>query len=378
MEQLLSLSGSVFQDLAASRYMSAVGLIVLLYDHCLTFGDEVAYVWPAPATFAKYTFLLNRYTVLGTLLAVAYEMCGFVDTTFSDLRCKQFIFICSMLSIVSIGIANLLILQRVVILWEHRPIILKIMTTGYLLSFTLQVVTMVVTLVNVLPNIQWGGPLGMCVATKSSHILVAVWASPLVFEMFVLTSTALNALDRPRTVELPIIKALHSDGLGFFLAITCCRTLNLVLAALSRPSLTFLGVFFIWAMTTTILNRLLLHLRRAECRDPSLSSLASPLSDPDTADGDADELWDRRRSRAISPFGLVPLTRNGSKGSGKRMSGGSSQGDHDHDHEAGYGGYGGGQHYHGRGMSDASEIAPLPYVYHYRKRTNDPYVRPWD
>ena len=32
-----------------------------------------------------------------------------------------------------------------------------------------------------------------------------------------LGSTALNALDRPRTVDLPIIKALHSDGLGFFL-----------------------------------------------------------------------------------------------------------------------------------------------------------------
>ncbi|KAI0373499.1 hypothetical protein BV20DRAFT_740331 [Pilatotrama ljubarskyi] len=370
MDQLLSLTSSAFEDLAAARYMSAVGLIVLLYDHCLTLADEVAYIWPAPATFAKYTFLLNRYAVLGTLLAVAYEMCGFVDTPFSDL----FVFTCSMLAIISVGIANLLILQRVVILWEHRPIILKIMTTGYLLSFTLQVVTMVLTLVNVLPNIQWGGPLGMCVATKSSHVLVAVWASPLVFEMFVLTSTALNALDRPRTVELPIIKALHSDGLGFFLAITCCRILNLVLAALSRPSLTFLGVFFIWAMTTTILNRLLLHLRRAECLHLSPSSPLSGGADPD-ADPEEDmdevssELWDRRRSRAISPFGLIPLTRNGSRGSGKRMSG-SSQGDHDH--EAGYG------HGHGRWASDVSDITPMPYVYHYQKRTNDPYVRPWD
>ena len=46
--------------------------MVLLYDHVLTFGDEVQYVWSAPATYAKYIFLLNRYFVLGTLLAVAY------------------------------------------------------------------------------------------------------------------------------------------------------------------------------------------------------------------------------------------------------------------------------------------------------------------
>ncbi len=50
----------------------AIGLMVLLYDHILTFADEVKLIWTAPATYAKYIFLLNRYTVLGTLLAVAY------------------------------------------------------------------------------------------------------------------------------------------------------------------------------------------------------------------------------------------------------------------------------------------------------------------
>ncbi|KAI9068312.1 hypothetical protein FKP32DRAFT_1608913 [Trametes sanguinea] len=363
MDALVGSPASVFHELAATRYMSAVGLMVLLYDHCLTFADEVRYVWTAPATYAKYTFLLNRYTVLGTLIAVAYEMCGFVDPAFTDILtcplqgCKQFIFTCSMLAIVSVGIANMLILQRVVILWEHRPIILQIMTVGFLLSFSLQVVSMVFTLLHVLPSIQWSEPAGMCIATKSSHILIAVWASPLVFEVFVLASTGLNALDRPRTLELPIIKALQSDGLGFFLAITCFRILNLILAALSRPSLTFLGVFFIWAMTTTTLNRLLLHLRRAECRPTP----ANPDDDPDAEISDAEteaELWDRRRSRAISPFGLIPLN-------GKRISAASTLSGYS-DQERGL----------ARGLSE--ELAPLPYVYHYRKRVHDPNVKPWD
>ncbi|CDO77707.1 hypothetical protein BN946_scf184969.g58 [Trametes cinnabarina] len=263
-----------------------------------------------------------------------------------------------MLAIVSVGIANMLILQRVVILWEHRPIILKTMTVGFLLSFSLQVVSMVFTLLHVLPSIQWSEPVGMCIATKSSHILIAVWASPLVFEMFVLSSTALNALDRPRTLELPIIKALHSDGLGFFLAITCLRILNLILAALSRPSLTFLGVFFIWAMTTTILNRLLLHLRRAECR-PSPSDPFSCEFETDGQGSDVDmvaaELWDRRRSRAISPFGLIPLN-------GERLSEAST-----------LSGYSDQEQGHARGL--LGEIQPLPYVYHYRKRVHDPTSR---
>lgn len=50
---------------------SAVGITVLFYDHTLTFADEVAFIWTAPASFSKYTCLMNRYLVLGTLIALS-------------------------------------------------------------------------------------------------------------------------------------------------------------------------------------------------------------------------------------------------------------------------------------------------------------------
>lgn len=34
--------------------------------------DEVKLVWGAPRSFAKHAFLVNRYIVLGCMLAVAY------------------------------------------------------------------------------------------------------------------------------------------------------------------------------------------------------------------------------------------------------------------------------------------------------------------
>ncbi|KAH9917866.1 uncharacterized protein BXZ73DRAFT_105389 [Epithele typhae] len=376
-------------DLSVVRYMSAAGLVVLLYDHILTFADEVELIWPAPATYAKYMFLLNRYGVLGTLLATAYAMCGFVHTTFTD---QEFIFTCSMVSIISIGIANLLILQRVVILWEHRPIVLKIMTAGFFLSFTAQVVCMIVTLLDLLPVISWSDVAGMCIATRSSHIFVVVWAAPLVFEAFVLGSTALNALDRPTTTDRPIIKALHSDGLSFFLAITSLRVTNLVLASLSRPSFTFLGVFFIWAATTTVLARLLLRLRRTEVSPPPYlapSSDPNTSEDPDSAASPDSPTWSwdpRRRSRALSPFGLAPLLRPLSSGSSHSSSAPAPSSPLD----------GGAKHQ--RAHSDGAwrlewappqlalapvveegPEAPAPaYVYHYRRRQHDPTVHPWD
>ncbi|PIL33856.1 hypothetical protein GSI_03562 [Ganoderma sinense ZZ0214-1] len=317
-----------FHDLNATRYMSAAGLIILLYDHLLTFGDEVQYIWSAPATYAKYIFLLNRYTVLGILIAVAYEMCGFVGVAFTD------------------------------------AIILKIMAGGFVISFTAQVTSMIYTLITLLPSISWNSAAGMCILTKSSPILIAVWACPMIFELFVLCSTALNALDRPRTMDLRFHKALQEDGIQFFVSISTFRILNIIFAALDRPSLTFLAVFFIWAMTTTILGRLLLHLRRTECLPPSAltfdPALASFHSNSDI-EMEEEDGWDpRRRSRAISPFGLIPL-------SSKRMSGGSSVHSSEADLPA------------AARMDSYDDVLHIaPPAYHYRKRSHDPNLRPWD
>ncbi|RPD73808.1 hypothetical protein L226DRAFT_572064 [Lentinus tigrinus ALCF2SS1-7] len=52
-------------------------------------------------------------------------------------------------------------------------------------------------------------------------------------------------------LELPIIKALHSDGLGFLQGITLFRILNLTFAAISRPSLTFFVALYVLFHSST-------------------------------------------------------------------------------------------------------------------------------
>jgi len=269
-ERVFTMDAALVQallDANATRYLSVIGLVILVYDWTLTFSDEVKYIWRAPASFAKYTFILNRYVVMGTLAAVAYEMCGFVGNAFSNEGCRVFIFMCSMIAVFSVAIANLLVLLRVVILWDHRPLILKLMAGGFVISFTAQTVTMILSLLSVLSSISWSPVAKMCIVTRSTHILVAVWASPMLFEALTLLSTAVNTLDRPRAASEPIIQSLRSDGIGYFLTLTCLRIMNVVLAATGRPSFTFLGVFFIWSMTTMVLNRSLLNMRRVEERD---------------------------------------------------------------------------------------------------------------
>lgn len=49
-----------------------VTVTLVLYDHFLTFRDEVEYIWGARKWLNKLLFLVNRYIVEATLVGTAY------------------------------------------------------------------------------------------------------------------------------------------------------------------------------------------------------------------------------------------------------------------------------------------------------------------
>ena len=48
----------------------------MVYDHLLTFFDEVRVIWTNRLTIASTIFVLNRYISLGGYIVVAYFACG--------------------------------------------------------------------------------------------------------------------------------------------------------------------------------------------------------------------------------------------------------------------------------------------------------------
>ena len=67
----------LFSPLVLRVSCTAAGYVILLYDHLLTLGDEVEYVWKARGTIPKYLFLINRYTV--PLIMLGDVHCKFVS-----------------------------------------------------------------------------------------------------------------------------------------------------------------------------------------------------------------------------------------------------------------------------------------------------------
>ncbi|KAG8742328.1 hypothetical protein FRC12_015394 [Ceratobasidium sp. 428] len=68
----------------ASRYLSAAGYVLLLYDYLLTLPDEVRLIWPTSWSLVKVLFLINRYTVPVFLTVNNWAMSGFSETAPSD------------------------------------------------------------------------------------------------------------------------------------------------------------------------------------------------------------------------------------------------------------------------------------------------------
>lgn len=76
------------ENVRATQYVTAIGLIVLLYDHALTFQDEVELVWKTKLTIAQVTFLILRYLPILGILVENVQLSGLVVAVhFPDALC---------------------------------------------------------------------------------------------------------------------------------------------------------------------------------------------------------------------------------------------------------------------------------------------------
>jgi hypothetical protein len=74
---LVRISSYRLEEISQLRVRFAVvGAVVLLYDHAITFKEEVRCIWKAPSSFAKYAFLVNRYLVPSLLVVIIHGMCS--------------------------------------------------------------------------------------------------------------------------------------------------------------------------------------------------------------------------------------------------------------------------------------------------------------
>jgi len=263
----LSFNVNDIERLTASKYVNAVGMMILLWDHILTFPDEVQLIWKARLSSAKVLFLVNRYMVPFTMIVQTHEFSG-LEGYLSLACCKAWYAIGVSVGTLSIATTNFLILLRLWVIWDRSPRLV-------LSTLTLFIVTQLVTIgcaayviYDLMPNLAILARVHACIPIEKPKLMV-IWVPGLVFEFVVFATTVWNALDRPRPQDLRMAKILYRDGCLYFLCLFVSRLANMLLSVFAPASLSFVGIYFLWSFCNITLARLVFNLRRLSTKKTS-------------------------------------------------------------------------------------------------------------
>jgi len=274
METLAVITGHI----QASRYVSGAGLVVLLYDHMLTFDQELQLIWHTKMTWPKLLFLFNRYMVPIAMLLRTNDLSGIALPVLSNTYCKWSVGTTTILGILTIGISNLLVLLRLWMIWDRNARLMYWTGFAFLMA---QIVAFIVAGFVVrftLPFVVFNPDFHACLIEEKPRINVgSLWVPGLAFEVMVFAVVWWNALDRPRSCNSEITQTMYRDGFLYFSVLFVLRLINLVLSIIAPVSLLFLGVLFIWCAANVTLSRLILNSRQlafdtAKDRDSSVQA----------------------------------------------------------------------------------------------------------
>ncbi|KAJ7777785.1 hypothetical protein B0H14DRAFT_3587215 [Mycena olivaceomarginata] len=250
------------ENVLTTRYLSAAGYVVLLYDHLLTLDDEVKYVWSAPGTIAKVLFLTLRYMVplflTGETIMVSWlsqclmlreppssnKVAGF-GLELALPSCKTWISLATYAGWFSITMSNFLVLLRI---WTTLPRGHRLITWSLVFFLVMQLASLGVTtwvISNMIPVLFFDTAGGFCSFSAKPNV-AGLWIPGLIFEVVVFLTVCWNALDRPRALgtdsETHITRILFRDGVIYFIILFVLRVSNTVIALVAPVSLIFVAV----------------------------------------------------------------------------------------------------------------------------------------
>ncbi|KAF9233863.1 hypothetical protein BU15DRAFT_15352, partial [Melanogaster broomeanus] len=97
------------------RALGLSGFSFLVYDHILTFDEEVKFVWQAPWTVTKVTFLANRY---GNLIAQgSVHVIEAIHHSSTEQLCRRFNTFVSIHMLLGSESIHILVLLRAWAIW---------------------------------------------------------------------------------------------------------------------------------------------------------------------------------------------------------------------------------------------------------------------
>ncbi|KAF8608374.1 hypothetical protein BDV93DRAFT_603198 [Ceratobasidium sp. AG-I] len=254
---------STIYNVHLSVIMGVVGFTVMMYDHVLTFTDEVQYIWKARKSPVVIMFLLNRYVTPIVLAIDLYDKGGISSYTSQEF-CVTWYFVEGMWYVVAFGITHALVSMRVAAMWGRPRWIVVLLVTLWVAYFTVTFGIVLMSLIRGANTVHFEPLLKLCFLSITPY-LWACWVPPLLLESVLFVLSCIQAFRAGRyAARTPIIHILHRDGALHFTVIVFCSVFNMITWIVAPPTLVALAKYFGLAIVNTMISRLVLNLRSCQ------------------------------------------------------------------------------------------------------------------
>ncbi|GJE86752.1 hypothetical protein PsYK624_028330 [Phanerochaete sordida] len=267
-----SVTAAAYANFVRGNYFSMSSRVLFLWEFCVTFDDEVEYVWRGRWTPATILYMINRYVnVVITLLELLDQAPFQTEQCFVLKRdsCGPFVRVLQSLLVVALFIVAAFATIRVYAIWNYnwKPALLIL-----LLSLISPIISIIMD-VDQLPAIAPPPSVGawaFLTIPHSRRLTIINRASTVAYDGVVLLLTVARAMSlRQDSIRLRvrdgIMALILRDGALYFLALLCINLTQIIMSAELAGNNNI--AYYVSPMTSVLISRFLIDLRKAAAKE---------------------------------------------------------------------------------------------------------------
>jgi len=235
------------------------GFTVLIYDHLITFGDEVQYVWRKFRGPLVYLFMINRYLIpLGFMINLYAYLSDWDPET-----CASFVRYEGSMTVIGINVVGLMMFLRVKALYDNNRMI--VWPVAILLALEFGVNAWLLSYGTPVHHIGPRHPCTMVFEARMTKIAAASAWLPLLYDTVVLGLTTYKALQTrspPGHFRSPILQTVLAGGMIYYSVIFSITLILAIMIAVAPPSIQNITAQLELLLTVSMMSRITLDLRK--------------------------------------------------------------------------------------------------------------------
>ncbi|KAF8198484.1 hypothetical protein BJ912DRAFT_951533, partial [Pholiota molesta] len=269
------------------NYLHVFAVSCLFYDHAITFGQEIDYLWKRPKTRSSYWFFVNRY--LAFFGNIAVTVLGF--TTLSTQSCKKYNIFRQVLLVGNQVIVCILLTLRIYALYGCS---LRILAYFIGSGVILLIVSLWFLLGQKSAPSESASGCHIGLSSGTAKRLAVAWEALFIYDAIIFLLTILKTWKARRDhnvtgIHIPLITLILRDGAIYFGVMASCNLANILTFYLAGPFLQGGLSTFASSISVTMMCRLTLNLHRTADKG-LLSTGASSRGDRQISDDWTDSL----------------------------------------------------------------------------------------